>query len=117
MKRRMTIAAMVLLAAGAAWYFAYVRPRATRESALIYLVRSVVAKEIRRSRLAEELISAAIELDDPELALRGRIWRVAELFEGVGARGGYICSMADHFFELPKSKLQVFAAAARECSY
>lgn len=34
-----------------------------------------------RPRLAEELISAAIELDDPELALRGRIWRVAELFE------------------------------------
>lgn len=43
--------------------------------------------------------------------------KVHELFEKVGADGGYICSCADHFFETPVDKLKVMAAAARECTY
>ena len=42
---------------------------------------------------------------------------VRKLFDTVGARGGYICSLSDHFFETPPEKLQVFADAARECVY
>ncbi|HUT22968.1 MAG TPA: uroporphyrinogen decarboxylase family protein, partial [Sumerlaeia bacterium] len=43
--------------------------------------------------------------------------KVFELFEKVGCEGGYICSMADHFFETPPEKIEIFAKAARECEY
>ncbi len=42
---------------------------------------------------------------------------VQKLFETVGARGGYICSLSDHFFETPPEKLELFADAARDCLY
>jgi uroporphyrinogen decarboxylase len=42
---------------------------------------------------------------------------VRTLFERVGGRGGYICSLSDHFFETPPEKLACFAAAGRECVY
>jgi len=43
--------------------------------------------------------------------------KVRELFEKVGYEGGYICSMADHFFETPVDNLAAYAQAARECVY
>jgi len=52
------------LALGTAWYFAYVRPRSNRESALAHMVRNVVAREIRRSELEEELRDIALERDE-----------------------------------------------------
>ncbi|MBN1591526.1 MAG: hypothetical protein JW888_18575 [Pirellulales bacterium] len=42
---------------------------------------------------------------------------VRTLFERVGSRGGYVCSLSDHFFETPVEKIACFAAAARECRY
>jgi uroporphyrinogen-III decarboxylase len=42
---------------------------------------------------------------------------VHKLFETVGSRGGYICSLSDHFFETPPEKIGWFAEAARECVY
>ncbi len=39
------------------------------------------------------------------------------LFRTVGQDGGYICSLADHFFDTPPEKIRVFAEAARECVY
>ena len=42
---------------------------------------------------------------------------VRKLFDTVGRRGGYICSLSDHFFETPTQKLQWFADAARACVY
>jgi len=42
---------------------------------------------------------------------------VRKLFETVGAGGGYVCSLSDHFFETPPEKLRVYAEAARECVY
>ncbi len=54
----------LFVTAGTVWYFAYVRPHASRESALIYMVRNVVAKEIRRSGLAEELREIGLERDE-----------------------------------------------------
>lgn len=42
---------------------------------------------------------------------------VHRLFETAGAKGGYICSLSDHFFDTPPENLQVFADAARECMY
>ncbi len=43
--------------------------------------------------------------------------KVHELFEKVGQDGGYVCSLADHFFETEPGKLQAYANAARECVY
>jgi hypothetical protein len=43
--------------------------------------------------------------------------KVFELFEKVGYEGGYICSLADHFFETPPEKLQIVSDAAHECIY
>jgi hypothetical protein len=42
---------------------------------------------------------------------------VHKLFQTVGAEGGYICSLSDHFFETPPENLQAYADAARECVY
>lgn len=56
-----TLGAFVL--AGVLWYFIYVRPRITRESALVYMVRNVVAKEIRRGSLEVELREIAFQRD------------------------------------------------------
>lgn len=42
---------------------------------------------------------------------------VRNLFETVGAGGGYICSLSDHFFDTRPEKLQIFADAARDCVY
>jgi uroporphyrinogen-III decarboxylase len=43
--------------------------------------------------------------------------KVREAFERVGAKGGYVCSLSDHFFETPPEKLKAFADAARDCTY
>ena len=42
---------------------------------------------------------------------------VERLFQTVGARGGYICCMSDHFFDTAPEKLQAFADAVQECVY
>ena len=42
---------------------------------------------------------------------------VHRLAQGFGSDGGYICSAADHFFEVPVENLKAFAAAARQCRY
>jgi len=57
-----TTGAFVL--AGTVWYVVYVRPHISRESALVYMVRSVVAREMRRSDLEEELREIALERDE-----------------------------------------------------
>ena len=49
---------------GLLWYALYVRPRTSRESALVHLVRRVVAKEIVRSSLEDELREIALERDE-----------------------------------------------------
>ncbi len=50
--------------AGVIWYFIYVRRSISRESALVYMVRSAVSKEIYRSELEDELKQIALERDD-----------------------------------------------------
>jgi APA family basic amino acid/polyamine antiporter len=49
---------------GVLWYWFYARPRADRESALFTMVRHVVAKEMYRSRLEEELRDIALHRDN-----------------------------------------------------
>jgi mannitol/fructose-specific phosphotransferase system IIA component (Ntr-type) len=58
----LTLAAFVL--ASLLWYFVYVRQRSGRESALVYAVRRIVAKEMRRTELEEELREIALERDE-----------------------------------------------------
>jgi len=53
----------VFLAVGTLWYFLYVRKRIARESALVYMVKGIVSKDIYRSDLEEELKEIALERD------------------------------------------------------
>jgi len=55
-----------------------------------------------------------IVTDGTEEEIRDKVF---ELFEKVGFDGGYICSLADHFFETPPEKIRIFAEAARQCRY
>jgi len=52
--------------------------------------------------------------DGPAERIRSKVF---ELFEKVGQDGGYILSLADHFFDAPVEHLQAYADAARECTY
>jgi len=58
----LTTAAFVLV--GIAWYFVYARAKTGRESALVYMVRRIVAKDLSRAGLEEELKQIAFERDD-----------------------------------------------------
>jgi amino acid transporter/mannitol/fructose-specific phosphotransferase system IIA component (Ntr-type) len=58
----LTSAAFV--AAGLLWYLFYVRRRTDRESALVYMVRKAVDRQIGRSKLEEELREIALERDE-----------------------------------------------------
>jgi APA family basic amino acid/polyamine antiporter len=58
----MTTAAFAVAAAG--WYFVYARRHQERESALMYLVRRAISREMYRSSLDEDLKQIAIERDD-----------------------------------------------------
>ncbi len=49
---------------GVLWYFVYVRPRTTRESAFVYMVRNLVSKKMYRSSLEDELREIALERDE-----------------------------------------------------
>ncbi|MCP4379685.1 MAG: amino acid permease [bacterium] len=51
------------LMVGILWYFIYVRPRTTIESALVHTVRRLVAKEMHHNKLEEELREIALERD------------------------------------------------------
>lgn len=51
------------VAGGVLWYAIYVRPRIVRESALVYMVKRAVSRDIRRSGLEEELKQIALERD------------------------------------------------------
>jgi uroporphyrinogen decarboxylase len=42
---------------------------------------------------------------------------VQQLFNQVGQDGGYICSLADHFFDTSPDNLRAYANAARDCAY
>ena len=57
----LTTAVFALL--GLLWYVLYVRARISRESALVYMVRKAVSREIYRAELEEELREIALERD------------------------------------------------------
>jgi amino acid transporter/mannitol/fructose-specific phosphotransferase system IIA component (Ntr-type) len=46
------------------WYLAYVQRRIDSESAIVYLVKTIVSRHIRRSNLEEELRLIALERDE-----------------------------------------------------
>ena len=54
----------LFLLVGVAWYVFYVGTRIARESALVYLVKGIVSRDIYRSRLEEELKQIALERDE-----------------------------------------------------
>lgn len=43
--------------------------------------------------------------------------KVEEFFLRVAPAGGVICSLSDHFFDVPVVNLEAYAAAARDCVY
>ncbi len=52
------------IVAGLLWYLFYVSRRSQRESALVYMVKNIVAPAIRRGRLEDELRAIATERDE-----------------------------------------------------
>ncbi len=49
---------------GGLWWLLYVRPGAQRESALVYMVKGILSRDLRRSHLEEELKEIAFERDE-----------------------------------------------------
>ncbi|TET50676.1 MAG: amino acid permease, partial [Anaerolineales bacterium] len=64
MGRAPLVTTVVFMLAGTLWYILYVRPRTSRESALVYMVRRAISKEIYRSTLEEELKQIALDRDE-----------------------------------------------------
>ena len=58
------ITAGAFLLAAVLWFLFYVRPRVSSESALVYAVRRLVAKEMRHTKLEAELREIALERDE-----------------------------------------------------
>jgi len=82
------ITTAAFVAAGALWYVLYVRPRASRESALVYMVRSVVSREIYRSTLEAELREIAIERDEVTHDRFDRLVRGCAILDLAGPMSG-----------------------------
>ena len=55
---------LIFVLVGVLWWAFYVWPRSHRESALVYMVRTAVSKEIYRAGLEEELREIALERDE-----------------------------------------------------
>jgi len=82
------ITAGVFIVGGLMWYVLYVRPRTSRESALVHLVRRVTAKEFVRSSLEDELREISLERDEIvadrfDHMVRG--CRILDLNDGIAA--------------------------------
>ncbi len=58
----LTTAAFAVLAV--VWYVIYVRPRTSRESALLYMVRNALSMDMHRINLEDELRDIALERDE-----------------------------------------------------
>lgn len=61
--------------AGTCWYLLYPRRHKHRESALVYMVRNVVSRNLYRSGLEDELLEIALERDE---VIRDRFDRLIE---------------------------------------
>ncbi len=57
------ITTAAFMGGGVLWYVVYVRTRISRESAFVYMVRNIVAREMYRGQLEEELKNIALERD------------------------------------------------------
>ena len=71
------------------WYVGYVQRRIDRESAFVYLVRSITSKAIRRVGLEDELRGIAIERDGVELDRFDRLVQdcvILDIEESMSAR-------------------------------
>ena len=58
------VTAGAFILAAVLWFLFYVRPRVSSESALVYAVRRLVAKEMRHTKLEAELREIALERDE-----------------------------------------------------
>jgi amino acid transporter/mannitol/fructose-specific phosphotransferase system IIA component (Ntr-type) len=86
-------------AAGVLWYFIYVRASERRESALVYMVRSAVSRDMYRSGLEDELLEIALERDE---VIRDRFDRLVENCEILDIAGATTC---EELFERAAEKL------------
>jgi mannitol/fructose-specific phosphotransferase system IIA component (Ntr-type) len=58
------LATALFASAGVLWWAVYVRPRISRERALVYMVRKLLTREMYRSDLEDELKELALERDE-----------------------------------------------------
>ncbi|MFW5798434.1 MAG: APC family permease, partial [Planctomycetota bacterium] len=90
------------------WYLTYVHWRIDRESAIVYMVKSILSKHIGRSRLEDELVAISLERDDMVTDRFDRLVRdcpVLDIDERIDAR---------EFFSLLAEKLAPRLHKSRE---
>jgi mannitol/fructose-specific phosphotransferase system IIA component (Ntr-type) len=69
------------LAAASIWYIVYVQPRIDRESAVAYLVKSILSRHIARSGLENELVHISLERDAVEMDRFDRLVKDAPILD------------------------------------
>ncbi|MBN1809401.1 MAG: amino acid permease [Planctomycetes bacterium] len=98
------------LAAGI-WYLAYVRPRIERESAFVFLVKNILAKDIGRSGLEDELKHITLERDEVSLD------RFDRLVTNAGVIDSGTCMSAKEMFKAVAAKLAPRVAMDKDALY
>ena len=81
------------------WYIGYVRPRIDRESALVFMVKNIVSKDIQRSGLEQELRQLSLERDGVTLDRFDHLIHkctILDIEEQLTARELF-CKVADSF--------------------
>jgi amino acid transporter len=69
----------------AMWYLVYLGPRIDRESAFVFMVKSVISRDIERSGLEEELKQITLERDEIDMDRFDHLVKEAEVLDLEGA--------------------------------
>jgi amino acid transporter/mannitol/fructose-specific phosphotransferase system IIA component (Ntr-type) len=95
-----------------AWYGFYARPRTDRESALVYMVRRALAREMQRGQLEEELREIALERDEVVHDRFDRLVQECEILDLPGRTD--VAELFDKAADLLAKRLDVGKAALLE---
>jgi basic amino acid/polyamine antiporter, APA family len=69
------------IAAASVWYVAYVQHKIDREAAVIYLVKTILSRHIRRTGLEDELVQISLERDEVEADRFDKLVRRAPILD------------------------------------
>jgi mannitol/fructose-specific phosphotransferase system IIA component (Ntr-type) len=117
-----------LLSAGAffavagLWYLAYVRWRITRESAAVYMARSMMSGQVARAGIEDELVQISLEREgvDPdrfdELVRRAAVLDIAEELDARGLFARLAAALSPRLGLAPERIEALFLERERESS-